>query len=86
MPPSNVVDVKNVRATDFATACKQDSDCVAVIEGDCTANRCANAAIHRSDFQRYRQTCTGTRDPLAECRFEVGERAICTAGRCSAEP
>jgi hypothetical protein len=75
--------VSGIRADEFGRTCSADVDCVAIIEGDCSVEQCANAAIRRDELGAYRSRCSGTRDPLAECEYEVGEPALCRAGRCT---
>jgi hypothetical protein len=80
-----------VSAAAFSQSCQNDSDCIAIYEGNlCTSCICGNAAIASSESQKYssevgtkRQQC-GSIDsnPCAPCQTK---QAKCNAGRCGVQ-
>lgn len=77
-------------ASDYDQTCQQDSDCVAIFQGElgCCGGGCPNAAISRANYGKYQMDVASRQqrcDPAPPC---IGVTcfpcsAACVAGRCA---
>jgi hypothetical protein len=76
-----------ISASEFSQACVENSDCVAVYEGNiCNQCGCANASIAKTDVKDYsaRRQNAGCPQTDVACANDCQDAvAICAGGTCS---
>lgn len=69
-----------IEAREYERSCQANQDCVLIIEGNPCCG-CSNAAINRSDLERYRDD-TGTCKAQCDIGCPDDVEAYCSAGIC----
>ncbi len=82
-----------IHATDYASDCDADIQCVRIVVGDICSCTCDLAAINTRDFDKYfadlqrigacRNTCIGDADDAGDYTCGAGIGTQCSAGKCT---